>query len=497
MQTRLLISLLLVALVGTAFPQSAVQKDKADRAAAAMNSGKFDEAVRLYSELVRELPTIPGLKLNLGMAYYSSGRLTEAVKYLTLAVQGDPSLSRGWLLLASALLESGRPQESTKAAQRYLKDKPGDPEALQILGDGLLSGEQYANSAAAFEQLLQQKTDSPRAWYGLGRSYEGLAGEAFNKLEKAAPESGYWFALIADSRVAQKQYSTAYFFYRKALEKQPGLRGIHVAISHIYRLTEHPDWAAKEEQKELELGEPACDKEPYVCDFLAGQYRKVLDLALKQATPESYYWQSQACNFLAIAAFSRLEGLPSSVEAHALRAEINRNQGRHFESVKEWQKALELSPDDPRLKRELALSLYLKRDYDVAQKLINELLAKDPASGELNYLAGDILLYQQKVEQAVPFLEKAVQESPDIMGAQSALGRAYMDLGEAAKAIPHLKAALSSDEDGSLHFQLSRAYQRTGQEQLAKEALAKYQQITKLKQSEDKKLLEEVKITPP
>ena len=175
-------------------------------------------------------------------------------------------------------------------------------------------------------------------------------------------------------------------------------------------------------------------------------------------------------------------------------AQGSRNQGRHWESANEWQKALELDPDNPKIKHELAVSLYLKRDYDAAKAVIDELLKKEPQSGELNYLAGAILLYKQQAERALPFLENAVQLSPELTGAHSALGRAYMSLGEAAKAIPHLKEGLSSDEDGSLHFQLAQAYQRTGQKELARRTLAKYQEITKALQSEQKKLGEEVKI---
>ena len=492
---KILVTIMLAS--GSTLAQTAIQKDKAERAKAALNAGNFAEAVGLYGDLVKELPAVPGLKMNLGMAYYGGGRYKEAAKYLSMAVEGDPQLTQAWLLLGASLLETGRPQEAIKAVQKYIAAKPGEPEALQILGDAYLRTEQYQKSIDTFEQIARKASESPRAWFGLGRSYEGLAGVAFEKLEKSAPDSSYWFALIADSRMAQKQYSSAFYFYKKALDKPPALRGVHVAISRVYRETGHPDWAAEEEKRELELGEPDCAKEPMVCSFLAGKLHELLELARKQATPESHYWQAQACNVMALAAFSKLAELPSSVEVHELRAEINRNQGRHFEAVSELQKALQLAPDDPKLKKELAFALYLKRDYAAAKTLINELLKLDPDSGELNYLAGDILLYDQKVDQAVPFLEKAVKFSPDIMGAQSALGRAYMDLGDAAKAIPHLKIALPTDDDGSLHFQLSRAYQRTGQDQLAKETLAKYQEITRLKQSEDKKLLEEVKITPP
>ncbi|PYV38028.1 MAG: hypothetical protein DMG09_13125, partial [Acidobacteria bacterium] len=201
----------------TVFGQSAAVQEKSERAKAAMSSRNFEEAVRLYTELVRELPAVPGMKMNLGMAYCNSGRFNDAVKYLALAVQADPALTQAWLLLGSAQFEIGRPKEAIASLERYLKERPGDPEALQILGDAFLRTGQFQRSIAVFSQVSEKVADSPRAWYGLGKSYEGLAGEVFAKLEKIAPESGYWFALIADSRIAQKQYASAFFFYRKAL----------------------------------------------------------------------------------------------------------------------------------------------------------------------------------------------------------------------------------------------------------------------------------------
>src|SRR6266496_2850096 len=92
----------------TLFGQSAAVQEKSARAKAAMSSRNFEEAVRLYTELVRELPAVPGMKMNLGMAYCNTGKFNESVKYLTLAVQANPSLAQAWLLLGSAQFESGR-----------------------------------------------------------------------------------------------------------------------------------------------------------------------------------------------------------------------------------------------------------------------------------------------------------------------------------------------------------------------------------------------------
>lgn len=104
----------------------------------------------------------------------------------------------------------------------------------------------------------------------------------------------------------------------------------------------------------------------------------------------------------------------------------------------------------------------------------------DPNSPKLNFYLGDTLLNLQHPEAAIPLLPKV----PTLPAAHAALGRAYMQTGQAAEAIPHLKAALPIDDDGSLHYQLSRAYQTTGQATLAKEALAKYQEMVKARESQ-------------
>ena len=64
-------------------------------------------------------------------------------------------------------------------------------------------------------------------------------------------------------------------------------------------------------------------------------------------------------------------------------------------------------------------------------------------------------------------------------------------------AIAHLRAALSIDQDGSLRYQLSRAYQATGQADLANKTLEEYQSLQKTDRDEKQKLEEELQITAP
>ncbi len=470
---------------------------RSQHAREAMNSGKYKEAISIYLELIRAFPTQPGLRMNLGIAQHMAGQYQESIRQLEAALRADPKLTEALLFLGASEQQLGNPARAVPHLQTYVQREGKDPRGRQLLGDAFLALQKFETAAQQFDALSKIEPENPRAWYGNGRSYEALAGRAFGKLETLAPESAYWFALVAATRMAQKQYRSAFFFYQRALEKQPTMRGIHVALSDIYRKTGNPEWATKEEEKELQLGLPDCDSEKVVCDFLAGRFQEVLVAVRNKQTPESYYWRSQAYNQLALDAFSKLAQLPTSFEMHEVMAEIHRNQGRHQESVNEWKKALELSPGNPVARKELAVSLILTHDYEAAKPLVDSLLTEEPRSAQFNYLAGDILLNQQRPGEAIPFLKKALGFDPGFTSGHASLGRAYMSVGEAAKAIPHLKSALVMDEDGSLHYQLARAYRTTGQNELASQLLQKYKKIQESIELEKEKVEKEVRITPP
>jgi Flp pilus assembly protein TadD len=213
------------------------------------------------------------------------------------------------------------------------------------------------------------------------------------------------------------------------------------------------------------------------CHFLKGRFEQALSLALGRKTAEGYYWQSRAANELARASFEKLAQLPASVESHQVMAELYRNQGRHGDAIKEWKAAIELAPEDGRLRQELATSVYMSRDYPAAEKMARQLLAEEPESPELQFILGDSLMNQQQMEQALAPLREAVRLRADYPAAHAVLGRALVQMGKGQEAIEHLRAAVATDGDGSLHFLLGRAYQEAGQAELAAQAMKRYQEL--------------------
>jgi predicted Zn-dependent protease len=94
-------------------------------------------------------------------------------------------------------------------------------------------------------------------------------------------------------------------------------------------------------------------------------------------------------------------------------------------------------------------------------------------------LTGACWLNLEQPEKSIPYLDEAIQAEGNLLSARAALGQALLRTGKAKEAIPHLKAALPIDEDGSGHFQLFRAYEAAGQREAARQALAGYKEFTK------------------
>ena len=458
-------------------PQTESLALKSQQAKQLMAEGRFGDAIPLYRELNQAVPNNPGLKLNLGMALHMAGKKREAIPELEAAVKLKPDLAPAWLFLGTARLQLGETTAAIKAFKTVLSLQPEDREASQMLAEALSSLGRIQEAAEQYQRLAEVYPESPQVWYGLGRSYESLSGQAFEKLQETAPQSSYSLALLGEMRLRDQQFSSAFYLYRRALEEKPALRGLHKALAEIYRQTGHPDWAETEKKKASQDPLPDCVIQTLECHFIASRFSGLIAAAKGSNIPESAYWRSRAYNELALQAFTQLGQLPPSAELHELKAHIYNSQKRYAEGAGEWREALKLSPADVEIQKQLAISLKLGEDYTTALPLFQELLRQQPGSSELNYLTGDTLLALQRTEEAIPLLKRAVLHDPKSLVAHKSLARADLAAGKATEAIPHLKLALPTDEDGSLHFQLAQAYRASGKPELAKKTLAEYQAI--------------------
>jgi predicted Zn-dependent protease len=369
--------------------------------------------------------------------------------------------------------------------------------ALPVLLSVVLAATPAAQSSdlASLERATEVTPARPGVWYALGQAYNAIKQDALRTFDKPPDESSWQQLLFADTLRAGGKFTEAFTLYRAVLERLPAVASIHDSIAWIYEQTGHPEWAARERAVGM-LSSADCARRVALCEFRAGRYRAALTAALEQTDPESRYLQARAANELALGAFQRLDALADSPERRTVRATIARAEERYTDAISELKAALAFVPDHPTLLYELASAYYQARDYDRAVGTLSPLLQAHPDDPRPLKVLGYSLLQLRDLDEAVPILQRAVERDAIDPGPRLALGRAYLYNGDFRRAIPLIEAELASDQDGSLHVQLARAYAGVGQKDRAESLLSRSREIQRAADEKAREAAQRT-ITPP
>ena len=462
-----------------------------------MSQGRFEQAIPICERLLKAVPGNTGLLLNLGMAEQMAGHPEKAIPRFEEILRAEPNNVPALSSLASSQLQLEQPKAAIAPLSKLVALQPANHVTRGMLAGALLSAGDLDQAAVQYRKLTAEAPADPKALYGLGKTYEELSARLYDRLTKNGPHSAYVAALIGASRFKSQQYHSAFFFLKEAKRSQPYLRGVHSGLAVIYQKSGHADWAAIEEREEDGVLPPDCAKNLSECYFVKNRYAEAAQAAGSHASDAILYWGIKAYDQLALEVFSRLEAVPESVELHAWRAQLAHSRNRDLEAVGEWRAALKLSPGNSRLEAELATSLFLAHDYSAAISMIETQMKGNAKSPDLNFMMGESLLRIERAEHAVPYLETALQVNPNMLPAHASLGLSLAKLNRDRDAIPHLERALELDDDGALHYQLSRAYQQVGNRARADAMMAQYQEIQKRYQEEKEEITNDVQITSP
>ena len=460
---RCMLTLLLALVVpATAAAQPGDPAVRSAAASRAMKDGRFDEAARLYGELLQALPDEPGLLMNLGMALAMGGHEADALPPLERAVALKPDLFPARLFLGSSYLALGQPEKAIPPLERVVAARPGEVEHRRMLAQAYAGVGRGTEAVTQLRKVTELAPRLPGGWFGLGHAYNTVAQDAIGTFNDEPEDSAWRQLLVADALTADGRWTDAFALYRATLERLPAMVSIHDSIARIYQQAGHAVWAARE--RAAAAASPLdCTKRRAMCAFRAGRYRAALAAAVAGNDLESRYWRARAATELASAAFKRLDVLPDSRERREVRATLARGERRYSDAIADLLVALTFAPEDPGLLDDLGTAYFFARDYEQALRILGPLLEANPDDSGLLTVYGDSLLQLQRVDEAVPALQRAVERNPGDPTARLTLGRAYIQKGEFAAAIPLIEPQLASDEDGSLHVQLARAYGAIGQ----------------------------------
>jgi tetratricopeptide (TPR) repeat protein len=397
----------------------------------------------------------------LGQSYLQQGRVEKAADTLSAVVAGPQAVLCAPSLLGFAYLQEARYDD---AARQFLSDwdpRSGQGCLLARLGMASVDADR-GNTEDALRELREAasvdsafvQTNSEFYWNHLAKA--GVEPAAREILAMHPPAGITSIAAeSADSSMKKGNYSAC----SNALSESPLPMSVH-------------------DLRILSL-----------CSYYAGRDDVVLTatgeiLKRMPADAEALYWRVQSAERLGLAALTMATNInPDSASLHALLGDMHRAKGDLHEAADEYRKAIAAKPGFLAAHLGLARELYADHNTDDAEREVQFVLNANPGDPEANYLMGEILVNRLALAEALPFLLKALQVSPEELPYVHAdLSTVYEERGDFAKAIAEMKRAVMVDVDGSYFYRLGHLYMKTGDRAAAAQAL---EQSAKLRHATD------------
>jgi Flp pilus assembly protein TadD len=168
--------------------------------------------------------------------------------------------------------------------------------------------------------------------------------------------------------------------------------------------------------------------------------------------------------------------------AHMIRGDVLfRMQGDTAGAIAEYQAALALRKDDPKLLERLAEVQVAAGDLAAAEQNAGSALSLDPHRYSARQTLARIAMEQGRYADALPLLSLLATQDPHDQGTQISLATTLAQLGNSTEALQHLEPVLASgypDQKGGLHSLLGALLRKAGRSTEAAQAFATARQLS-------------------
>lgn len=341
-----------------------------------METGKYENTNRLLDEAIALDPKYHAAHSALARFYINKGDKAAARKAATEALRLAPENPNATYWLSSVEYEEGNFEAALKGYRSVVYIWPKSPVLQNDIGHTLVELGRFDEAVAAFSKAIEFAPEEPGGHEGRARAYIGLENwkAAIADASKAiaiSPSGGIAYTRRAYAEWSLEQIEAARKDYDRSLELLPDLAWLH---------EERADFL-------LYAGEQA-------------EAKRAIDGLLRSDAPSAY--------------------------AYRLRGRLAEMEGRYGAAIEDYNKSMELSPDNKWLIEDRAWA-YLANDQPLealadCEKMIAE-LPKEPAAFRCRAKTRQRMLED---EMALEDLNTALKLDPDYSPAL--FDKAYIEL---------------------------------------------------------------------
>jgi tetratricopeptide (TPR) repeat protein len=211
-----------------------------------------DLAIPELQAAVELAPDNVEIQGNLGVLLFFAGKQADAIPHLRFAVEKQPDLAKIQGILGIAELHTEDPADGRKdleAAFPRIDDPRFKVQAgLELVGAYTQTSD-LEQAAAILAQLKKAAPENPEVLYASYRTYADLSSESMIALSLAAPDSAQMHQLLAHEETKEGNTNGAIAQYRKAIEINPHLPGVHFELAELLNTSQDPQIKKQAEQE--------------------------------------------------------------------------------------------------------------------------------------------------------------------------------------------------------------------------------------------------------
>jgi tetratricopeptide (TPR) repeat protein len=420
------------------------------RATIEMNRAQFEPAINDLRSALNDQRRSVDLMMLMATAYERSGAIELADKQLADAMQASNYDTGVALTYVAFLQRRGNAQRGEDVLSDMVTRKPTDVRILTALAQAKLARRDWVVAQEIGDKILKLGAANGVADQILGAALGGQnqidqSVAAFQDAVTAAPTAAPPMASLVREYLIAKKPDRAIAFLQGVLKKDPANAEALVLLGSVQIANNTPDQAMRSFQT-------AIDKQPKDVNG----YRALAELYTSQHDVPSAIKVVQA----------GLQQIPDNFTLHMTLAGIYETSGNYEDAIKEYESILVVQPGSLVAANNLASLLADHRSdkgsLERAETLVKS-LRQSPVGqfkdtiGWVNYRAGDY-------RDAVPILEQAVAQLPNVPIMRYHLGMSYLATGQTAKAADEFRTALSQNPSRDLADNINVQLKKTATE---------------------------------
>ena len=221
----------------------------------ALKAHQLDAAQKEFREALRLNPNSAEAYANLGLIAFARTRYAEAAPSLRTALKLMPSLSSAQAYLGLSEVRLGRARAAVPLLQGAFS-RLQDAQLKTRVGLELVrihvEAKEFRPAVDVIRTLQRTGPADPDVLYTAYRLHSELAAQALATLVQVAPQSARVHQVLAQALESQDDVVGAIAQYRKVLEIDPQLLGLHSELGRLILVISQQEPARQQAQKEFE-----------------------------------------------------------------------------------------------------------------------------------------------------------------------------------------------------------------------------------------------------